>query len=240
MEEKLKHLVHARASATPPSPDVRRWCDALPAGTRETLARFDLLDRKQIAAAAPLTVHMAAWKEHLVAKGTGERQRKQVTVRAEKVIKGCKFTTFADVEATRVEKYLRERREHKDDDGVPDGLNAGTSNMYLQAIREFLGWAVRSGLIAEDPLRVLRPMNPELDRRRERRALTADELRALLAATESAPPFRAITGHKRAMLYRVAAETGLRLGELRALVVADLDLADLERASIRVRAPNAK
>jgi integrase len=42
------------------------------------------------------------------------------------------------------------------------------------------------------------------------------------------------------MLYRVAAETGLRLGELRALVAADLDLADLDRASIRVRASNAK
>jgi len=131
-------------------------------------------------------------------------------------------------------------REHKDDDGVRDGFNVRTSNMYLQAIRQFLGWAVRSGLIAEDPLRVLRPMNPEIDRRRERRALTADELRALLVATKTAPPYRAISGHKRAMLYRVAAETGLRLAELRALVVDDLDVADAERASVRVRAPNAK
>lgn len=240
MGEKLKHLVHARASATPPSADIRRWCDALPVRTRETLARFDLLDRRQVAAAAPLTVHVAAWKEHLVAKGTSERQRSQVTVRAEKVIKGCRFASFADIEATRVEKYLRDRREHGDHYRTPNGVSAQTSNGYLQAIREFLGWAVRSGLIAEDPLRVLRPMNAQLDRRRERRALTADELRALLAATETAPPFRSITGHQRAILYRVAAETGLRLGELRTLVVADLDLADLARASIRVRAPNAK
>jgi integrase len=239
MEERLKHLVHARASATPPTTDIRRWCDALPARTRETLARFDLLDRKQVAAAEPLTVHLASWAEHLAAKGTSERQRKQVTARAAKVIKGCRFVSFADVDATRVERFLRDRRERRDQ-WAPSGLSAQTSNGYLQAIREFLGWAVRSGLMAEDPLRVLRPMNPQLDRRRERRALTADELRALLAATESAPSFRAISGHQRAMLYRVASETGLRLGELRAVMVADLDLADADSASIRVRAPHAK
>ncbi|MCE9635767.1 MAG: site-specific integrase [Planctomycetes bacterium] len=238
MEEKLKHLVHARASATPPSSDIRRWCDALPVRTRETLARFDLLDRKQLAAAAPLAVHIDAWQEHLAAKGTGRPQKMRTRSNTQRVIEACGFRTFADIDPTRVERYLRDRRERGVGKRAP--MSARTSNGYLQAIREFLGWAIRSGLIAEDPLRGLRPLNAELDRRRERRALTADELRALLAATESAPPYRAVTGHKRAVLYRVAAETGLRLGELRALVVADVDLTDIDRASIRVRATNAK
>ncbi len=45
---------------------------------------------------------------------------------------------------------------------------------------------------------------------------------------------------ERSLLYRVAAETGLRRNELKPLHVADLDIEDIERASVSVRATNAK
>lgn len=240
MQEKLKQLVHARATASPPSVDLRRWCESLAPRVRATLADLDILDRKQIAAAAPLENHLVSWLEHLAAKGTGEEQRTLVHGRAKRVIDGCGFESLADVAAEDVERYLRALRDKKGKNGNPAGIAARTSNHYLQAIREFMGWAVRTGLLAEDPLRVLRPMNAECDRRRERRALTPEELRTLLAETETAGEFEGVSGPTRALLYRVASETGLRYAELRSLVVADLDLADTDGASVRVRAASAK
>jgi len=59
--------------------------------------------------------------------------------------------------------------------------------------------------------------NEKVDVRRERRALTADELRRLIRAAETGEPFRGMSGSDRAMLYRVAMETGLRWSELRSL-----------------------
>jgi len=240
IESRIVDLVHARACGATASPELRRWCDGLPEQLRETLAGLDLLDRRQIAAAKPLTDHLDSWKDHLKAKGTGARQIDEVHRRAKRVVDACGFKTLAAVAAEPVERCLRKWRESKDKDGNPDGIGARTSNHYLQGIREFMGWTVRTGLAVEDPLRVLRPMNAACDRRRERRALTPDELRALLTVAETAAEFEGVPGKTRAVLYRVAAETGLRFGELRALVVADLDLADEQRASVRVRAAAAK
>ncbi len=44
----------------------------------------------------------------------------------------------------------------------------------------------------------------------------------------------------RALVYRVAVETGLRRNEIQTLLVGDLDVADPATASLRVRAKNAK
>ncbi len=98
----------------------------------------------------------------------------------------------------------------------------------------------RIGIATEDPLRIMGFLNAESDRRRERRALTHEELATLLAATESQPVRHGMPGPERALLYRVAVETGLRRNELMTLLVGDLDLAESERASVRVRATNAK
>jgi integrase len=146
-----------------------------------------------------------------------------------------------DLDAVRVERVLRAERAQ--------GTGFRTSNVHLNSTRQFLRWCVRMDLVSQDTLRSILPLNAALDRRRERRALTTEEIRTLLEATEKGPPRPGHTGKplsdgmsgpERALVYRVAVETGMRRNELKTLSVADLELADRDRAAVRVRAGNVK
>ncbi len=235
LERKIVRLAALRASAATPDAEMRRWIEGLAPDLRDRLAGMDLLTARQVAALKPLTTLIDEWEEHLLAKGTSRRQITQVVGRARRVVEGARIPVWTEVLAAAVEQYLKAARERE-----KRPLNARTSNFYLQAARQFCRWAVRRGIGSEDPLRVLTPLNPDTDLRRERRALSADELARLLAKTEDGPERRGISGAERALLYRVAVETGLRRNELQTLSVGDLALEDPERATVRVRAKNAK
>lgn len=75
----------------------------------------------------------------------------------------------------------------------------------------------------ESPVAHLRGVNVKIDRRHDRRVLEPDELRRLLECTHNGPTRFGMTGPERAVLYRVAAESGLRANELRSLKVSSFD-----------------
>ena len=60
----------------------------------------------------------------------------------------------------------------------------------------------------------------------KRAALEPDELRKLLAYCETADVSFGLTGHERATVYQIAAETGLRASEIDALRVKDFNFKD--------------
>ena len=62
------------------------------------------------------------------------------------------------------------------------------------------------------------------DARHPRRALEPDEIRRLLETTATQPERYGMSGYERALLYRLAIESGLRANELRSLKVASFDL----------------
>jgi len=235
LERKIVRLAALRSSGATADDGMRRWIEGVAPDLREKLAAMDLLTAKQIAALRSLTDLIDSWEEHLVAKGTSARQIGQVVGRARRLFEGAEITFWNEIDAARVEQYLKRARGRK-----KASFSNRTSNFYLQAARQFCRWAVRSGIATEDPLRVISPLNPESDRRRERRALSADELAALLAKTEEQPERHGLSGPTRALLYRLAVETGLRRNELQTLLVGDLDIEDPARATVRVRAKNAK
>ena len=240
LENRLMQLVHVRASGATPTADLRRWCMTLPPHLTKTLVACDLLDRRLVAGNTPIAEHVQAWEEHLRAKGTGERQREQVAARVRAVIAGCNFKTLLDVSVGAVEKYLRARRENGAASGKDQKLSVRTANFYVQAIRQFVGWAYRTEVLSEDPLRGLGTQgNAAKDPKRVRRALTLDEQRMLFATTAAGPDRDGMSGAERSLLYRVACETGLRKNEARTLTVADLVL-DGEDPAVCVRAVNAK
>ena len=70
-----------------------------------------------------------------------------------------------------------------------------------------------------------------------RRALETDEIRRLLEATESSPVRFNMTGHQRAMLYRLAIETGLRANELRSLTASSFDFSE---CTVTIKAEHSK
>jgi integrase len=99
-------------------------------------------------------------------------------------------------------------------------------NAYRVAAHSFFAWLVRDGRWESNPVEQVARVRPGESTRR-RRALTAEELQRLVAAS---PPHRAAC-------YLVAATSGLRRGELAALAWGDVDL---DAATVRVRPTMAK
>ncbi|MCY2952692.1 MAG: site-specific integrase [Planctomycetota bacterium] len=108
------------------------------------------------------------------------------------------------------------------------GIGAASFNYYLTAIKGFCRWAVKDGRASESPLEHLGGVNARTDRRHDRRALSADELRWLLDTTEHGPERFGMSGPERAMLYRLAVGSGLRANELRSLTRAGFALEGVE------------
>jgi integrase/recombinase XerC len=105
------------------------------------------------------------------------------------------------------------------------GVGPETVNHYVRAIRGFLRWMVRAKRIGSNPLESLSLVATTVDTRRQRRELTADELRRLLVATRTSERiYRGLTGVDRTILYLVAATTGFRARALANLTVEDFQL----------------
>jgi integrase len=104
------------------------------------------------------------------------------------------------------------------------GMSAKAANHYLAAVQQFSRWLAKKTK-ATDPLEELKPFNVEADRRRERRVLSADELRRLiLAAGASGRTFRGLSGRDRAALYATDIGTGFRAEELSCLTPGHFNL----------------
>jgi integrase len=113
------------------------------------------------------------------------------------------------------------------------GIGVQTSNFYLQAAKQFCRWMVRPARRAtESPLAHLSGLNVRSDRRHDRRAFTVDELLCLLGYLSTAPVRAKMTGAQRALLYRLAVETGLRRGGLAKLTKASFHLDGGEPAVV--------
>ncbi len=240
-ERKLKRLAALRATAATPDEEMRRWIEDLAPALRDRLSDCGMLTATQVAALRPLGELLDDWEAHLRARGNTEGHVRLVTSRARKVLSGIGADYWSEIDATHVEQFLQTERERE------GGVSPSPSNFHLQAVRQFSRWAVRTAFASEDPLRVLRPL--DVQSTQKRRALTADELARLLAKTAEGLPRDGSTGAERqggipgperALLYRMAAETGLRRNEMKTLHVADLDIADIDRATVNVRATNTK
>ncbi len=195
--------------------------------------KIGITDRFKDHRKRPLLDHLADYKAALEADGASKGHIATQIPRIEKVLRGCKFTVWADIQASRVHGYIAELRRG------PQGLSIQTANYYLTAVKGFLSWMVKDRRAADNPLAHLQGGNAKTDRRHDRRALDADELRRLLDAARGGPVFRGLAGEDRAMLYMVAALTGLRRSELASLTPQSFDLK-AEPPTVTVRAAYSK
>ena len=232
LARKLSRLAALRAAGEGPDRELGRFLEGLRAKMRETLARWGLIDGRTFAGSLPLAQLLTRFEESLRAAGRTEKHVQHVKGRADRAFSACGFGAWSELDAHRLAKHLHGERER--------GLSARSSNHVLAACKEFSRWAVQQGLAATDPLVTLRPVNAKTDPRRERRALSFDdELPRLIRAAAEGPEHRGVPGPLRALAYRLAAETGLRVGELVALRAGDFDLAG-ERPTVTVRAATTK
>ena len=229
---KLERLAARRSTGVGPDRELSRFLGGLPERIVARLADLGLLDRSRAAAGQSIEAHLADFEATLRARQRTEKYVRLLVSRVRRVLEGIGACSLATIRPTTVERFLAEQRAQ--------GLAAKTSNHLLAAVRGFTGWALASGLLGEDPLVTLKPLNARLDPRRERRALSfGDELPRLLRAAAAGPEHRGIVGPLRALVYRLAAETGLRVAELVSLRAGDLDL-NAERPAVVLRASAAK
>jgi len=187
-----------------------------------------------------LSEHFALYLEHLQAKGVSEKHLYNVKQHLEQVAGDCGFQRLGDIIRSALESWMNRC--------LSDGMGARTCNTYRAAIMTFCNWCVNNDRLVSNPLTGLWRADERLDRRRQRRALTEEELGRLLEATQRRPLLDAMTirrgkrkgyavakldsrtkkqlellGLERAMIYKTMVLTGLRKGELASLTVDQIN-----------------
>ena len=172
---------------------------------------------RQAVAKATLA-HLQEFLGDLTVLGRTKEYTRHVKSRVEKLITECGFHKLGEISP---DKFVAWRSQQT-------GLSPKTLNEYLNSVSAFLNWMTLQNRIARNPLEKV----PKVDirgRQAKRRAITEPELQRLLT----------ITTPKRRLIYLTAIYTGLRLGELRQLVWADLQL-DAARPFLSARASTTK
>jgi integrase len=239
---KLVKLAAVRGAHDTPGAELMRWFESMPPSMRETLVKWGMLESRRVAASKTLAAHLDDFETGMKSRGRSPQHVSQTVGYIRSVFKRCRFTYWSDVTPGRVERALADLRADKPGENEGEtvrGLGMRASNARLVALKGFARWMVRDGRASESPFESLRPMNQSTDVRRKRRALTPDELRKLIHHTSDAGERCGIPGPERAMLYRLAVESGLRASELRSLTRASFQL-DSAEPSVTVAAGYSK
>ena len=204
----------------------------------------------------PLAQHFAAFLEHQSAKGITQRRLDDTRSRLNRVAAECGFHQLANLNAVALDRWLTARQV--------EGMGAVTRNAYREAWVTFGNWCVRNHRLLSNPLSDAPKADAKTDRRRQRRALTEDELHRLLDVARRRPLLDAMTvykgprkgeryaklrpevqrrlerlGRERELIYKTLVLTGLRKGELASLTVGQLVL-DADPAFLTLDAADEK
>jgi integrase len=233
LADNIQTLLNFKASRQPLSNELREWIEQLPLAIRDELIKFGLLDPEQAEIGKPLTEHIADYMDFLTKRERSRHYIKEVEGSLTRLFKECHFTTWTDISAAR----LREHLDGERDGGK--GISKCRYNGLLGCVKSFCRWMIRQQRAASSPIEFMEGMdNQQTDQRHPRRALSINEFRRFLeAALNSSEKIYQLTGYERNLLYRFAAETGLRSIDIRRLRVRDFDFGNKK---FLVRACNTK
>jgi len=200
------------------SPDLQRWIEQLPAKMRDKFIEFGLIDSQRLSnhLGKPLTDHLIDFHKGLIAKECGQHYADQLKERVNFIFTACGFRVWSDIDANRVLTSLADLRTER-------GIGQRSFNYYLKGCKRFCRWMIKERrATGVSPLEHLSCIK-QTEFRNKRRALTLDEQRRLLEAAENGQTHHNMTGHERALVYRLALQTGLRANEIRSLTVLSFD-----------------
>jgi len=170
--------------------------------------------------AIPIGKHLDSYLAHLWAG----RRNQRTLIDAKRLLtwlfQEAGIVRLSDLTADRVEAALSLVHQRNQ--------AARTYNAKRGAAVGFMNWAIRTRRVASNPLRHLAKLSEDADRRRERRALTIEEIGNLLAVAEA---------RGRKLFYLFALWGGLRRGELGRVTWGDVDLV---RGVLRMSKGKAK
>ncbi len=236
----VERLISCKVAGGSPTPELTRWLEGTPQSLRNRLVQIGLLDPERVFGGKLLSDHIADFKQFLSDSGDTIEQVELSVSRVKRIVEDCKFTVWADISASTVSRCLNELRNSKElsKGQIRKGISKRTANHYLGSIKHFCLWMVKQRRASESPLAHLDCVSVDVgDIRHERRALSVDEVRRLLETTAAQPEHFGLTGPERAIVYRLAVETGLRRNELRSLTRASFDF---DKCLVTVEAQHTK
>ena len=231
LADHIERMLHAKCNNMPFEPETRRAIELLPKNIKQKLIGFGLLETKDSAIGKPLETMLDDYRQSLEADERSKKYISETMSMCHKIFDGCGFKYFSDIQPNKVQTFLQDLRNG------PKCLSYRRSNGYQKAVKLFCNWCVKRRYVFESPLKSLRELDPELDRRHERRAVSIGEIKALLCAALKGSERYGMMGFERFLIYRLVIETGLRANEIRQLRKADFDL---ENSCVMVRAISAK
>lgn len=178
-----------------------------------------------------LSEHLEVFIESRRARACKEvyiRQRESSILRT---LNCCGFKMFADFDAPAIENFLARGRGS-------NGYGEGTYNSHLRAIKTFTKWLSDERRLTPDPLTRTKLIK-QVEKRKRRRVLKADEKDRLLIATMNGKKRGNMTGLARYLVYHIALEAGLRYSEIRALKVLSFDF-DANPCTVHIEAADSK
>ncbi len=231
LERQLKRLVDLRMAGARPDAELSRFLGACPGEICERLGEWGIIEMSRVAAGKELAVHVADWVAAMSAKGVTRKQRNEAAGKIKRLAAACGWRFLSDITATGMDKWRSGQKA--------TGRASMTLNHYLTVAKTFCNWLVKERRLSENPLEYLSKLNAAADRRLERHPYTVEELSRLLTAAEMGSVHHGLTGYERALVYRLATETGFRWGELRSLRHSSFDFTG-DIATVTIDAAYAK
>ena len=212
--------------------------------------RAGVMSREEInrskVASVPLSAHLDAYRLNLVASGDVATTIKNNMRLLRMLLEECEIGSLGEISRETVVKWIAAERQRTDEPIVEraDGKkrkkkirSARTINSYLIAANSFCNWAVDTGRLTVNPLRKIKKLNEEVDRKKDRRSLSEDELRQLFKAVHERGCRREGQAEEHELIYRLLVGTGLRSTELS---LATPSQFDFERNRFTVKAVATK
>lgn len=228
---KIEKLVAFKMAGEPCDTTLAKWLGTCSAAILTRLAEWDIVDGRRAASAKGISAHVEDWRATLMSAGRVRRHIADTVSNVNKCIEYCKWRTLGDITGDSVMRYMAHLRTK--------GKSLSTINHHLRSVKTFCNWLLSECRIVENSVARIPLHNVATDRRKERRALTHAELTKLIQAAESGGIVNGMAGHERALLYRLAAETGLRWSELYSLKKTSFHF-DGSSSHVTIQAANAK
>jgi integrase len=168
------------------------------------------------AGSKPIILHVEAWFQSLQTRGASERHASLCRDRVLRLLDLAGVQRTSILEAHSIEEALADLKRI--------GIKGRSGNETLsdrsvyhhgRAVKTFSRWLRKTKRCKDDKLIDL--TLPKVLTERKRKALSAEEVAALVETTRTQPLRAGIDGPDRAILYAVATGTGFRLGELESL-----------------------
>jgi integrase len=221
LAKKIEDLLDCQRNNRPPDESLCVWLEKLSSAVRNELIGFGLVDAQRADIGRPLAEHVEEFKEHLEKKERNSDYIKELGGTLNRVFGDCGFETWTDISAARLKDYL---------DGLRDNGNGISKRRYnglLGMTKFFCRWMVKQQKAASSPIEYLDGLdNQQTDQRHPRRVLDLNDFRRFLEAARTGPKVYGLMGYERNLLYRFAAETGLRSVDIRRLEVKDFSFAE--------------